>query len=141
MMAMAWMDYYYSTFGFLFLVVLITAITAAVVSVLFTYFQLRLEDYRWWWRSFNNAGAIAIYVFMWAFVFFMQLQPTSSEAYVLYFGYMSLVCFSLFLMMGFVGVCGSLVFTKLVYATDEEDEADQPLVGDDSSGVELPSIA
>jgi hypothetical protein len=31
-------------------------------------------------------------------------------------------------MMGFVGVCASLLFTKMVFAAGEDQETDQPLV-------------
>eukprot|EP00978_Attheya_sp_CCMP212_P034261 scaffold142663_cov69-Attheya_sp.AAC.3 len=52
----AWMGYYYSTFGFMLLALLVTFVTCAFTSVVITYFRLRREDYRWWWSSFTTAG-------------------------------------------------------------------------------------
>jgi len=116
-MASVWMDYYYYVFGFLLLVFLILLITCAEITVLFTYFQLCSEDYHWWWRSFCNAGATAIYVFLYSFVYFKQMEASSPATYALYFGYMALVCLGLFVMMGFVGVSTSLWFNKVIFGS------------------------
>jgi transmembrane 9 superfamily protein 2/4 len=120
-MASVWMDYYYYVFGFLLLVFLILIITCAEITVLFTYFQLCSEDYHWWWRSFCNGGATAIYVFMYSFVYFKQLEASSVATYMLYFGYMGLASLALFLLMGFVGVATSLWFNKIVFASIKID--------------------
>jgi len=120
-MASVWMDYYYYVFGFLFLVFLILLVTCAEITVLFTYFQLCSEDYHWWWRSFSNAGATAIYVFMYSFVYFSQLHANTVATYILYFGYMGLASTALFLLMGSVGVGTSLCFNKIIFASIKID--------------------
>jgi len=120
-MASVWMDYYYYVFGFLLLVFIILLVTCAEITILFTYFQLCSEDYHWWWRSFCNAGATAIYVFLYSFVYFKQLEASSVATYMLYFGYMGLACLGLFLMMGFVGVSTSLWFNKTIFASIKID--------------------
>jgi transmembrane 9 superfamily protein 2/4 len=120
-MASVWMDYYYYVFGFLFLVFVILIVTCAEITVLFTYFQLCSESYHWWWRSFSNAGATAIYVFMYSFVYFKQLEASSIATYLLYFGYMALCSFGLFLMMGFIGVSTSLWFNITIFGSIKID--------------------
>ena len=120
-MESVWMNYYYYVFGFLFLVFLILLVTCAEITVLFTYFQLCSEDYHWWWRSFSNAGATAIYVFMYSFVYFSQLHANTVATYILYFGYMGLASTALFLLMGFVGVGTSLWFNKIIFASIKID--------------------
>ena len=121
-MASVWNDFYYYVFGFLFLVFLILLVTCAEITVLFNYFQLCSEDYHWWWRSFSNAGATAIYVFLYAaLVHFPSLEVSSVAAYMLYFGYMGLACASLFMLMGFVGVMTSLWFNKTIFASIKID--------------------
>jgi hypothetical protein len=55
---------------------------------------------------------------------------------VLFIGYIAMVSLGLYCMMGFVGVCASLLFTKMVFAAGEDQETDQPLVGA-SKEVEL----
>ena len=116
-----WMDQYYNVFGFLLLVYFILIITCAEITVFLCYFQLRGENYHWWWRSFCNAGSTAVYVFFYSFIYFKELEADSVTAYVLYFGYMGLVCFGLFLMTGFIGVSSSLWFNKTIYSSIKID--------------------
>eukprot|EP00548_Thalassiothrix_antarctica_P009587 CAMPEP_0194159826 /NCGR_PEP_ID=MMETSP0152-20130528/78049_1 /TAXON_ID=1049557 /ORGANISM="Thalassiothrix antarctica, Strain L6-D1" /LENGTH=538 /DNA_ID=CAMNT_0038869443 /DNA_START=362 /DNA_END=1975 /DNA_ORIENTATION=- len=62
-----WMDQYYHVYGILFWVYLILILTCAEIAVLYNYFALCRENYRWWWRSFlTSGGAIALYVFGYA---------------------------------------------------------------------------
>jgi transmembrane 9 superfamily protein 2/4 len=120
-MSSVWMEYYYYVFGFLLLVFLILLITCAEITVLYTYFQLCSEDYHWWWRSFCNAGSTAIYVFLYSWVYFKQLEANTLATYVLYFGYMGLVSLGLFMMMGFVGLSTSLLFNKAIFSSIKID--------------------
>jgi transmembrane 9 superfamily protein 2/4 len=120
-LASVWMDYYYYVFGFLLLVFVILILTCAEITLLFNYFQLCNEDYHWWWRSFGTAGSIAIYVFLYSFVYFQQLEANSFTTYVLYFGYMGLASLGLFLMTGFIGVSSSLWFNKTIFGSLKVD--------------------
>jgi transmembrane 9 superfamily protein 2/4 len=120
-LASVWMDYYYYVFGFLLLVYFILIITSAEITLLFNYFQLCNEDYHWWWRSFGTAGSNAIYVFLYSFVYFQQLEANSLTTYVLYFGYMGLASLALFLMTGFIGVSSSFLFNKAIFASVKFD--------------------
>jgi transmembrane 9 superfamily protein 2/4 len=120
-MASVWMEFYYYVFGFLLLVFFILIITCAEITLLFNYFQLCNEDYHWWWRSFGTAGSMAIYVFLYSFVYFQQLEANAVSTYVLYFGYMGLASIGLFLMTGFIGVASSLWFNKTIFASLKVD--------------------
>ena len=119
-LASVWMDCYY-VFGCLFLVFVILMVTCAEITVLFTYFQLCSEDYRWWWRSFSNAGSMAIYVFLYSIVYFKQLEANTRATYAMYFGYMGLASAGLFTMMGCVGVLSSLWFNKTIFESIKID--------------------
>lgn len=120
-LASVWMDQYYYVFAFLLLVFAILIITAAEITVLFNYFQLCGENYHWWWRSFTTAGSTGIYVFMYSFMYFKQLEANSFATYVLYFGYMGLASLALFLMTGFVGVMTCLYFNKTIFSSIKID--------------------
>mmetsp|Transcript_10081 Transcript_10081/g.23654 ORF Transcript_10081/g.23654 Transcript_10081/m.23654 type:complete len:678 (+) Transcript_10081:105-2138(+) len=120
-LASVWMDYYYYVFGFLFLVFLILVITCAEITLLFNYFQLCNEDYHWWWRSFGNAGSTAVWVFLYSFVYFQQLEANSFTTYILYFGYMGLASLALFLMTGFIGVVSTLWFNITIFGSVKVD--------------------
>merc|ERR1719491_1727734 len=120
-LASVWMDQYYYVFAFLLLVFAILIITAAEITVLFNYFQLCGENYHWWWRSFTTAGSTGIYVFLYSFIYFKQLEANSFATYVLYFGYMGLASLGLFLMTGFVGVLTCLIFNKTIFSSIKID--------------------
>lgn len=53
----------YYAFGFLFLTFVIVALTTATVTVLFVYFLLCAEEYRWHWRAFLIGGGSAFWLF------------------------------------------------------------------------------
>jgi len=120
-MSSLWMDQYYYVFGFLFLTFAILLLTCAEITILFNYFQICGEDYRWWWRSFTTGGATAFYVFGYSFHYFKQLETNSPATYVLYFGYMALISFGLFLVMGTVGFMSSLWFNKKIFGSIKID--------------------
>ena len=120
-MASVWVDQYYYVFGVLMVVFFILLLTCAEITVLFNYFQLCSEDYRWWWRSFATSGSIAIYIFLYSFVYFKELEANSFGTYVLYFGYMAVISLAVFLMTGFVGVCSALYFNRLIFGSIKVD--------------------
>merc|ERR1712157_608782 len=107
--------------GFLLLVCIILIVTCAEITVLFCYFQLCGENYHWWWRSFCTSGSAAIYVYLYSFVYFKQLEVNSFVTYMLYFGYMSLICIGLFLMTGCLGLFSSLWFNKAIFGSIKID--------------------
>ena len=51
-----WLHKIYYLFGFLFLVLIILAVTCAEISVVLCYFKLINEDYHWWWQSITTSG-------------------------------------------------------------------------------------
>ena len=67
-------------------------------AILFCYFQLNREDYRWWWRSFLAAGSTGIYIFFYGIYYYLtQMEALYITTFVLYFCYMSLFSLAFFL--------------------------------------------
>jgi transmembrane 9 superfamily protein 2/4 len=120
-LASVWMDQYYYVFGFLLLVFLILILTATEINVLFNYFQLCGENYHWWWRSFVTAGSTGIYVFLYSFLYFGQLEANTIPTYMLYFGYMTMVSLGIFIMLGACGLFSSLLFNRLIFSSIKVD--------------------
>ncbi|GAX14547.1 hypothetical protein FisN_6Lu382 [Fistulifera solaris] len=113
-----WMDCYYYAYGFLLLVFLILVTTCGLGTILLTYFQLCKEDYHWWWRSFCNAGSLAIYVFIYSIIYcYNQLEANALASYLIYFGFMAFFSTGLFMMMGSIGVFSSLLFNQNLFST------------------------
>jgi transmembrane 9 superfamily protein 2/4 len=122
-MVNAWRGSYYGAFGFLLSTVILALIMCAEITVLLTYVQLNHENHRWWWRSFANGGAFALYLFGYSILHFQRwIEANTVTAYILYFLYMSLACLALFLAMGTVGIASSLWFNKVLFSYGHEGE-------------------
>merc|ERR1719440_963959 len=110
-MSSIWQHQFYYLFGFLVLVLLILIVTCAEMSIALTYFQLTTEDYHWWWRSYFASGSSAVYVFLYAWLYFhTRLHIVKGVSVLLYFGYMFLVSVSFFLLSGTIGIISSFIF-------------------------------
>lgn len=53
----------YTIYSILFIVFLILIVVTAFITVALTYFQLAVEDHRWWWRSFLCGGSTGVQAF------------------------------------------------------------------------------
>ncbi|KAM7252562.1 hypothetical protein ACFE04_008071 [Oxalis oulophora] len=117
-----WLQQFYYTFGFLFIVFVILIITCAEITVVLCYFQLCCEDYLWWWRSYLTSGSSALYLFMYAaFYFYAYLEITKPVSGMLYFGYMLIASYAFFVMTGTIGFYACLLFTRLIYSSVKID--------------------
>ena len=118
-MTSLWMGQYYDVFGFTLIVYLIVLITCAEVTVLLVYWQLRAENHRWWWFSFLAPGSTALYTFVYSSIFWFQSMEVSPilTTYLLYFGYMGLICFAMLLVTGTVGSLTALWLVRTMYGT------------------------
>lgn len=91
----------YYAFGFLALTAGVVAMTAATVSILFTYFVLCAEEYRWHWRSFLIGGGSAFWVIAYGlFYWATRLSLDSMTSRILYLGYLFLLALFDFLITG-----------------------------------------
>eukprot|EP01134_Creolimax_fragrantissima_P008190 CFRG8190T1 len=102
---------------FLFIVYSILIIICGEVSILLTYFQLSLEDYHWWWRSYLSSGATAFYLMLYCiFYYYSSLSFQGFSNAFLYFSYSLMMTIILFIMTGCVGMLSSLVFVRKIYS-------------------------
>ena len=96
-----WFDRIYYMFGFLFICYGIMIITCAAVTIMFVYYLLCAENYRWQWRAFNSAGAGAGFVFAFSIIYWMwKLRFAGLTSAVLYIGYSSLISFLFYILTG-----------------------------------------
>ena len=106
----------YQLFGILFIVVVILFIVTACITIALTYFQLSMEDHRWWWNSFFNGGSTGIFVFIYSIFYYQYRSEMSGVLQAsFYFSYMALLCYFFFIMLGTVGVFSSLIFVRRIY--------------------------
>eukprot|EP01054_Gregarina_sp_Poly1_P011524 Gregarina_sp_Poly_1__11523@NODE_99_length_14464_cov_198_334653_g86_i0_p4_GENE_NODE_99_length_14464_cov_198_334653_g86_i0NODE_99_length_14464_cov_198_334653_g86_i0_p4_ORF_typecomplete_len662_score77_62EMP70/PF02990_16/6_5e196TMEM192/PF14802_6/0_0038TMEM192/PF14802_6/3_2e03TMEM192/PF14802_6/78_NODE_99_length_14464_cov_198_334653_g86_i044106395 len=121
-MTSVWQHRFYYLFGFLTLVVIILLITCAETSIVFTYFQLAAEDYRWWWRSYWVSAFSAVYYFLFSVLYFFDsLEISSFTSIILYFGYNALVAYTFFLLTGAVGFISTFWFVREIYGAVKVD--------------------
>jgi len=79
----------YYAFGFLFLTFTVVALTTATVTILFVYFVLCAEEYRWHWRAFLIGGGSAFWLFAYGVWYWAsRLSLDSFSSVVLFFGYL-----------------------------------------------------
>eukprot|EP00897_Mesotaenium_endlicherianum_P005496 jgi/Mesen1/4975/ME000248S04256 len=122
-MSSIWMQRVYYGFGFLFVVLILLILVCAEVAVVFTYLQLTMEDYRWWWRSFLASGSVALYAFLYSinylFVDLHRMSGTLSE--ILFMGYSLLMVFAIFLATGSIGFLASGYFVYYLFSSVKLD--------------------
>ena len=121
-MTSLWMDQYYYLFGFTLLVFFIIVLTTCEITILLTYYQLCAENHRWWWFSFLASASCGLYLFLYSFFWFGQLQASKMViTYMLYFGYMFLISFGLAMITGTVGFLSTFWFVKKIFGTIKVD--------------------
>merc|ERR1719247_343240 len=85
-MSSIWLHRVYYVFGFLAVVLLILMITCAEMFIVLVYFQLTLEDYRWWWRSFFCTASSGLYMLLYANAYYItHLRLVKLASVVVYF--------------------------------------------------------
>jgi hypothetical protein len=114
--ASIWGHKVYTIYSILSLVFVILIIVTAFITIALTYFQLAVEDHRWWWRSFLCGGSTGFFVYGYCFYYYAWRSDMSGFMQTtFYFGYMLCICYGFFLMLGTVGWRASLAFTRHIY--------------------------
>ncbi|KAI3730463.1 hypothetical protein L1987_61633 [Smallanthus sonchifolius] len=107
----------YTLYSILCVVIILLLITTALVSVALTYFQLAAEDHEWWWRSFFCGGSTGLFIFGYCiYYYFWRSNMSGFMQTSFFFGYMACVSYGMFLVLGSVGFCASLLFVRYLYA-------------------------
>ena len=91
-------------------------IVTAFITIALTYFQLAIEDHRWWWRALFSGGSTGFFVF--AYCFFYYFERSSMFGFMqtaFFFGYMLMAAYAAFIMLGTIGFLSSLVFVRRIY--------------------------
>ena len=111
-----WGHHIYTMFGVLFCAFSLLVIVTSCITVSLIYFQLSREDHRWWWSALLNGGMTGIFIYIYSFYFYFFNSGMSGFLQAsFYFGYMTIICFAVFLMLGSGGFRLSLLFVKYIY--------------------------
>ena len=91
-------------------------IVTSFITIALTYFQLAIEDHRWWWRSLFSGGSTGFFVY--AYCFFYYFGRSGMFGFLqtsFFFGYMLLASYAAFIMLGTIGFLSSLLFVRRIY--------------------------
>eukprot|EP01025_Chloroclados_australasicus_P064767 TRINITY_DN8694_c0_g1_i1.p1 TRINITY_DN8694_c0_g1~~TRINITY_DN8694_c0_g1_i1.p1 ORF type:complete len:128 (+),score=0.15 TRINITY_DN8694_c0_g1_i1:14-397(+) len=111
-----WGHKVYIIWSILAIVFGILLLVTAFITVALTYFQLAIEDHRWWWRSFLCGGSTGLFVYCYCFYYYHFRSDMSGLMQTsFFFGYMGMACYALFIMLGTVGFNASLMFVRRIY--------------------------
>lgn len=112
----------YTLYGILSLVVIILLIVTSCITIALTYFQLSMEDHRWWWNALFNGGSTGFFIWGYSVFYYMyRSKMTGMLQASFYFSYMGLVCWFFFLMLSTVGFFSSLLFIRRIYGNLKTD--------------------
>jgi len=102
--------------GILCLVFVILILVTGTTIIALTYFQLSMEDYRWWWASFLSGGSTGFFIFMYSIFYYVWRSRMNGFLQAcFYFGYQWFICYFFFLMLGSVGFYSAYYFVKRIY--------------------------
>jgi len=114
--ASVWGHKVYTIYSILFIVFIILIIVTSFITIAMTYFQLAVEDHQWWWRSFLCGGSTGMFVYGYCFYYYNYRSDMSGFMQTsFFFGYMGIICFGFFLLLGTVGWRSSLMFVRHIY--------------------------
>jgi len=112
----------YYAFGFMALTASVVMLTTATVTILFTYFILCAEEYRWQWRAFLTGGGSAIWLFAYGlFYWASRLSLDSLSSVIIYLGYLTLLSLFTFLVTGTIGFLASYWAVRKLYSAIRVD--------------------
>lgn len=112
-----WGHQIYTMFNVLFCAFILLVVVTSAITVSLLYFQLSREDHRWWWSTFINGGMIGFFLYGYSFYFYFFTSGMSGFLQAsFYFGYMAIISFAVFLMLGSAGFHLSLAFVKYIYS-------------------------
>jgi len=115
--ATVWGHQIYTLFGIVFLTFILLIVVTSFITVALLYFQLAREDHRWWWISYINGGATGFCIFLYSFYFYFHSSEMKGMLQgSFYFGYMTVISFAFFLMLGSSAFLCSLWFVRHIYS-------------------------
>ena len=93
-------DHVYKLYGILILSIILLLLLSTSLTVLFTYFHLNSENYKWWWRSFFSGASIAIFVYAYCIYYYLNSIMDGFFQSIFFFLYSLLFVYALALMIG-----------------------------------------
>eukprot|EP01059_Diplonema_ambulator_P004344 TRINITY_DN1404_c0_g1_i1.p1 TRINITY_DN1404_c0_g1~~TRINITY_DN1404_c0_g1_i1.p1 ORF type:complete len:646 (+),score=225.15 TRINITY_DN1404_c0_g1_i1:98-2035(+) len=117
-----WQGQVYYVFGFLTLVILEVIVTIAETVIVYTYYKLVAEDYRWWWPSFLVPSGMGTYFFIYSIIYFNTILSVQSTLGTwIFFAFTFNTALVLVLVSGTIGFFSAFIFVKIIYSSIKAD--------------------
>mmetsp|Transcript_43322 Transcript_43322/g.63580 ORF Transcript_43322/g.63580 Transcript_43322/m.63580 type:complete len:628 (+) Transcript_43322:127-2010(+) len=114
--ASIWGHQIYTLFGILFLAMVLLVIVTSFITVALLYFQLAREDHKWWWTVFWNGGSTGLFIFAYSIIYYFHRSEMKGILQgSFFFGYMFIISYGWFLMLGAASFGCSLAFVRNIY--------------------------
>lgn len=110
-----WFNRIFYMFGFLFFCFILMILTTGLITLLFVYYTLCSENYKWQWKALFVGGGCSIYVFLHS-LFLVKGTLKDFTSMVLYLGYTAVISILVFLVCGSVGFICALFFVRRIYS-------------------------
>ena len=107
--------------SYFYLSLLLSIILTSEISIIYVFINLCYGDHKWWWKSFIVSASPALYVFIYSFIFFIQLGLTRFSAIVIYFLIMILITIAIALVLGAFGAILTFRFIYYIYSNIKVD--------------------
>jgi len=114
-------DHIYKLYGVLVVSVLLLLLLSTSLTVLFTYFHLNAENYKWWWRSFLSGASIALFVYGYCIYYYANSIMDGFFQSMFFFLYSLLFVYALALMIGATSFLATYRFVWFIFSHVKTD--------------------
>ncbi len=114
-------DHIYKLYGVLVVSVLLLLLLSTSLTVLFTYFHLNAENYKWWWRSFLSGASIALFVYGYCIYYYANSIMEGFFQTIFFFLYSLLFVYALALMIGATSFLATYRFVWFIFSHVKTD--------------------
>jgi len=111
-----WGSKIYTLYGILSLAALMVACVGMAVVLLFTYFHLNAEDYRWWWRSYLSGASVSLFFLAFCVYYYFSTNMSGVLQTSFFFLYSGLAAYAVSLVMGSLGFLAAMRFVFYIYS-------------------------
>lgn len=113
-----WGNMYYTYYGLLTVALFLLVLVTFLLTIGITYFTLTCENWKWWWKSILCGGSAGLFLFGYSVVYFyVSTHMDGFMQAVFFFGYMGIISYGLFLILGSIGFIGSFSFVRYLYGS------------------------
>jgi transmembrane 9 superfamily member 1 len=117
-----WLDsQVYSLYGILAVAVLLLFLLVTALTVLFAYFHLNAENYKWWWRAFLSGGAVALFFMIYCGYFYATSQMSGVVQSSFFFLYSLLIAYAMALAAGAISFAATYHFVWFIFQNVKSD--------------------